>query len=157
MTVEERRESSLRLSGYLQVWRSSLAQQRERLRSQGVLKGGPDTWLYIVALGAGLRCVGLAETLGAEVADARARFDSLVPDAKHVRDVIEHLEDYELGVCDQQVGRSGSRLEFLWCSSSQGVEYLELQGVGLHFDLAVAHAAALELLDAATAALHDVA
>jgi hypothetical protein len=157
MTADDRRESALRLSGYLQVWRSALVQQRERLRAQSVLTGGPDTWLYIVALGAGLRCVGLSERLGAEVAGARASFDSLVPDAKRVRDVIEHLEDYELGVGDLQIGRSNSRLEFLWCSSDGGVEYLELQGVGLRFDLAVAHSAALELLDAATAALHDVA
>ena len=103
-------------------------QQRDRLRAQSVLTGGPDTWLYIVALGAGLRCVGLAEVLGADVAAPRKQFDDAVADAKGVRDVIEHLEDYELGVGDLQVAGQ-RRLELLWCSSDQGVEYLELQGV----------------------------
>ena len=63
-------------------------------------------------------------------ADAIARFDAAFPDAKKVRDVLEHLEDYELGVGDLQVPGQ-RRLEFLYCSDDEGMSYMELQGVGV--------------------------
>ncbi len=130
---------------YLNVWVRALDAQAARLRDLSVFNGGPDAWLYALALGTTLRSVHLAAVLGVETAEALGRFDAAVPDAKKVRDVLEHLEDYELGVGDLQ-SPGQRRLEFLYCSDDQGMNYIELQGVGLRLDIREAHAAARQLV-----------
>ena len=83
-----------------------------------------------------------------------------MPDAKKVRDVLEHLEDYELGVGDLQTPGQ-RRLEFLYGSDDQGMAYIddqgmayiELQGVGVRLDIRGAHAAARRLVEDTEAAI----
>lgn len=159
MSEDDQLESLRRLAGYLHVWNEALELQHQRLRQQSVMTGGPDTWRYAVALGTCLRCVGLADDLGVDTAPAVSAFDSAVPDAKAVRDVLEHLEDYELGVGDLQQGPAiGRRLEFLYCSSDSGMSFIELQGVDVRLDLLEAHQAAQHLLaDVADAVARAVA
>ena len=152
LTPAEREDSLRRVPVYLQVWLSALDAQAARLRELSVINGGPDTWLYALALGATLRAVHLAAFLGVNTADALARFDAAVPDAKTVRDVLEHLEDYELGVGDLQPPGQ-RRLEFLYCSDDEGMSYIELQGVGVRLDIREAHAAVHQLVEDTEAAV----
>jgi hypothetical protein len=80
----------------------ALDEQAARLRDLSVLNGGSDNWLHALALGTTLRSVHLAGVLDVDTAAALRRIDPAVPDAKKVRDVLEHLGDYELGVGDVQ-------------------------------------------------------
>jgi hypothetical protein len=148
MTETERHESLLRLSGYLHTWSAALDQQAARLSERSVMTAGPDAWLYALALlGAALRCVRLAGDLGIGVDAALETFHGAVPDAKRVRDVLEHLEDYELGIGDLQKPDQRRRLDFLYSSSDKGIEFIELQGVDVRLELRTAHDAARALLE----------
>ena len=130
----------------------ALDAQAARLRDLSVFNGGPDTWLYALALGTTLRSVHLAGVLDVDTTEALRRFDAAVPDAKKVRDVLEHLEDYELGVGDLQPPGQ-RRLEFLYSSDDEGMAYIELQGVGVRLDIREAHAAARRLVEDTEAAI----
>lgn len=147
LSPHERVDSLLRLNGYLWHWHEGLRRQALRIAEAGIYGMGPECWLYACALGAFLRCVHLAGDLGAEVSGPLAAFDSSARDARAVRDVLEHLEDYELGVGDRQNARQG-RLEFLWGRHGDGTTTLQLQGVDLEVEFTALQAAVEQLYEA---------
>ena len=152
LTPVGRRDSLQRVAVYLSVWMRALDEQAARLRDLSVLNGGSDNWLYALALGTTLRSVHLAGVLDVDKAAALRRIDPAVPDAKKVRDVLEHLGDYELGVGDVQPPGQ-RRLECLYSWDDEGMAYIELQGVGVRRDLREAHAAARQLVEDTEAAM----
>ncbi len=156
MTERERLDSLEKLLGYVTVWRVALLRQNERVLSGGQ-GNSPDVWLWATALVGLLRQAELAERLRVPVKQLLDAFATAAPDARDVRDVLEHLEDYELGIGRRQSPGQGS-VEFLYCFD--GMWTLELQGVGrdgrLRLEFATAHPAAEALGEGLLKAVHDL-
>jgi hypothetical protein len=93
------------LSGLIWRWWVGIKLQAERI---SVLPIGADedaeVWFFAVALRNLLRAVELAQrsTGKPEIAAALEHFNSVVPDAKEVRDLLEHFDDYALGIGKKQ-------------------------------------------------------
>jgi hypothetical protein len=148
---DERLLSLARVGHYIAVWRQALHDQAQRIDAAGIFKGSSEKWLWASALGGLLRTVDLAGDLGADIKSAKDAFTATTPDAKSLRDVLTHLEDYELGV-----GRlpSVGQLEMLHEQSLRVIDgELQLehttifQGVQIEVNFRTAQAAA-ELLAA---------
>ena len=101
-----------RIRGHLATWMFAVEAQGKR-----VLEPEPqelqeaNAYLFIVALRQLLRCIDWAITNADTHGDgsrskalraAFANFDAAVPNAKDVRDIIEHFDDYERGRGDLQ-------------------------------------------------------
>ena len=152
MSDLERAEAMRRVVHDLQTWRYAIARQEERIHAQPLQEVFSDIWLFAMALAAFRRCAALAGDLGVSVDEALARFDAAAPAAMSVRNVLEHLEDYQLGIGRQQkrAPTAARPVEFLSMFSPGEGWSLQLQGAAAaHLDLQVqrAHAAAQELAD----------
>ena len=147
----------MNLQGHLAVWSQTLDGQSRRVAAGPFPFHASEAWLYVSALGSALRCIGLAQDLGADIAVAQERFAGAVPEAKKVRDVLEHLEDYELGVGDLQKPWDGSKtLGIMYQRAADTTGWrdtLHLQGVGLSLDFRATHEAVTALLSDSMEAL----
>jgi hypothetical protein len=158
-------DSLRRVSTYISVWHTALQQQADRIQSLGLFSAAADIWLWASALGSLLRCIDLTEHLGCDVTAARIAFAEAVPHGLAARDVLEHLEDYELGIGDQQHSSPGqTRLEFMYerglrpdedTGALQADHTLHLQGVGLKLNIVTAQAAVAVLVEAAYDAIYE--
>ena len=146
----------MNVQGYLLVWADALERQAERVRSSSFPPQSAEMWLNASALGSALRCVRLAQGLGANLSSAESDFQTVVPHGKKVRDVLEHLEDYEWGVGRSQ--KPGDQpLAFMTQRRGGGptVDILHLQGVGLELNFETTQKAVSVLIEAAMEALQQ--
>lgn len=133
LTHEERAQHLVRVSGYVGIWGEACQRQAQRVLNTGILDMQPECWTFAAAMGGLLRCVGLARDLGLSLEPCLAAFEEAAPDARGVRDVLEHLEDYELGLGKRPSVQG--RLEFLYMRGANGSGFLQLQGLNLTLHL----------------------
>ena len=146
----------MNVQGYLLVWADALERQAERVRSSSFPPQSAEMWLYASALGSALRCVRLAQGLGANLSSAESDFQTVVPHGKKVRDVLEHLEGYEWGVGRSQ--KPGDQPLAFMTQRRGGeptVDILHLQGVGLELNFETTQKAVSVLIEAAMEALQQ--
>lgn len=148
-----------RTSHYVSVWRKALADQAQRVDAAGIFKGSSEKWLWACALGGLLRTVRLSGDLGADITHARSAFKAAAPHAKDLRDVLEHLEDYELGLGHMPATGPIEMLQEMTDRDVDGLPVWEnltqLQGLDVEVNYRTAQTAADALAEATLHAIDD--
>lgn len=110
---------------HLVAWRHATSIQALRvLNPAAAMLDGPatreaDTTLFALALRNLVRSVvfvrsSLPEKRRASVDEALATFDQAVPNAKHIRDVLEHFDKYSVGTGNLQKKVKAKVAQVLW-------------------------------------------
>lgn len=86
------------LGGHLYRWSTLVELQAQRVRQQPFGDAQGEMLLFAMSLRELLRCADLATDLGVPTADLFREFDQVAREAKDVRDVLSHFDDYELGM-----------------------------------------------------------
>jgi ribosomal protein S18 acetylase RimI-like enzyme len=143
MTPEEHKTALALLSGHAWRWQQTVLLQQQRVRDADFGASQQEMQLFALALRSLLRCVQMATALGVPVDDLLTEFDEVAPQAKQVRDVLEHFDDYELGIGDVQDvhGRPEFR-GFMYGRSGDGKD-AHLLVLGLNLELQIDEAADL--------------
>jgi hypothetical protein len=104
--------------------------------------------LFAMSLRELLRCADLATDLGVPTADLLREFDQVAPDAKDVRDVLSHFDDYELGVGRlQKPGQATFGLMYGRHPTTGADGTLYVIGVGIELPVASAVTAGVRFAD----------
>lgn len=131
-------------------WRAVEVQGKRALDVQSVtnLDARIEFYLFAIALRQLLRAVNFCRPHEpAAIEAAIATFDSAVPHCVNLRDVIEHFDDYELGIGKLQRQRVLLKVPSDWFEHDGTSTIFHLPP--LHLDVAEALAAAEHLADAA--------
>jgi hypothetical protein len=158
----------MQLQGHMLTWGQALDRQAGRIANGGLLERYPDAFLYASALGSALRCAGLAELLGVDLSSAKSTFDAAVPYGMELRNVVEHLEDHEIGIGNHSAKPWESSPDFgmIW-SLAPGVDHgrldysvrvqgTDVRGSNIEFSFTEAHVAARAYFTAVLDGLHDL-
>lgn len=85
---------------HLLIWTLAVGSQRDRVaESRPITDTEVESYLYVLALRNLLRVARLAATFDPQASEAAVQeFEATIPAAIHIRDVLEHFDEYEAGI-----------------------------------------------------------
>ena len=152
--IERRRLAEL-LGGQTYLWATVVQRQGDRVKAADRDYVQAEIYQYALALRVLLRCGEVAAELGGDVGAALSAFDAVAPDAKDVRDVLDHFDDYLLGIGRLQRRRPGAEFGFMYGRSGDGTDAnLFVIGLDLTLPIDAATDAALQVAAAVVEAFN---
>lgn len=144
---------------WLVQWREAVSMQLRRCREEGSLEAMQvDMHFFLIAARNLVRTCerGKAAASRAKRGDIESRihraliaFDSVAPDLREMRDLFEHVSEYETGSAQRRIGDVPAPPSILWADDDDGA-FVRI--AGRHLDVVAcaeaADALAAEVLDA---------